>query len=60
MGTPIWDEVSENIRVIQESTYKRAQIETRQALAAELRNATKKPPAWVVKMIERLERGEIA
>lgn len=58
MGTPIWDEVSNNIRTAQDSAYARGVIETRMKIAAELRAATKKPPMWLAKYIEKLERAD--
>lgn len=56
MGTPIWDEVSSNIRTIQQSAYERGVIETRIKIAKELQSKTKKPPMWLSKFIEELER----
>ena len=58
MATPIWDEVSNNIRTAQDSAYARGVIETRIKIAAELRAQTKKPPLWLTKYIEKLERAE--
>jgi hypothetical protein len=47
MGTPIWDEVSANMRTAQESAYARGVIETRLAIAKQLS-----------KFIKDLERGK--
>ncbi len=58
MGTPIWDELSPNIKLIQESAYKRGRIEARLELAKQLAQATKKPPMWLSKVIKDLERAE--
>lgn len=58
MGTPIWDEVNNNIRTIQESAYARGVIETRLAIAKQLQQATKKPPVWLAKFIQNLESGK--
>lgn len=58
MGTPIWDEVSSNIRSAQESAYARGVIETRLLIAKQLQQATKKPPMWLSKFIRDLEQGK--
>lgn len=55
MGTPIFDEVNNNLRLLQESAHARGVIETRIKIAKELREQTKKPPQWLVKYIEKLE-----
>ena len=57
MATPIWDELSDNIKRVTESAYQRGRIEERLALADRLRAVSKKPPVWVVKLIKELESG---
>jgi hypothetical protein len=58
MSEPIWEQVSKNIEVIQDSAFKRGQITARIEIAKQLRAQTKKPPMWLSKFIADLERAE--
>jgi hypothetical protein len=54
-NTPIWDETSTNLLLLQKSAYERGRIETRLAIVDKLKAATKKPPVYIVKLIKELE-----
>lgn len=58
MSEPIWQEVSRNIELVQASAFERGRITARMEIAAQLRDKTKKPPMWLSKFIEELERAE--
>jgi hypothetical protein len=57
VGTPIWDELNDNLKSLSKSAYERGRIEERLAIADKLKSATKKPPMWVTKLIKELEDG---